>query len=115
MRLAGNPAVREFALKALADDEKHLAGVPVDLFVNALRDTDPRVRLQAVIGIGRLGKKEVADKLLPLLADGSVGGVLHVCNSGTCTWREYGEWALECASRSGLPGVRSGGRVRADP
>src|SRR5207248_2524805 len=36
---------------------------------SALKDQNPRVRLQAVIGLGRLGKLEVADKLVPLLAD----------------------------------------------
>jgi putative heme-binding domain-containing protein len=69
IQLASNAAVREFALKALADDKKQSAGVPVDLFVKALKDPDPRVRLQAVIGLGRLGKKEMADKLIPVLAD----------------------------------------------
>jgi putative heme-binding domain-containing protein len=69
VRLASNATVREFALKALADDKQKTAGVPVELFVNALEDPDPRVRLQAVIGLGRLGKKDVADKLIPVLAD----------------------------------------------
>ncbi len=69
VQLAANGAVREFALKALADDKKHTAGVPIELFVSSLTDRDPRVRLQAVIGLGRLGKVEVADKLIPLLAD----------------------------------------------
>jgi putative heme-binding domain-containing protein len=69
VQLASNAAVREFALKALADDKKQTAGVPTDLFVKALKDTDPRVRLQAVIGLGRLGKKDLADKLIPVLAD----------------------------------------------
>lgn len=31
------------------------------------------------------------------------GGLYHACNSGSCSWLEYGEWALECASASGLP------------
>ena len=69
VQLASNSVVREFALKALADDKKHTAGVPVELFVDALKDRDPRVRLQAVIGLGRLGKTEVGGKLIPLLAD----------------------------------------------
>jgi putative membrane-bound dehydrogenase-like protein len=69
VKLASNDAVREFALKALADDKEHRTAVPADLFVNALKDANPRVRLQAVIGLGRLGKKEAAAKLVPLLAD----------------------------------------------
>ena len=31
------------------------------------------------------------------------GGIYHLCNSGTCSWRDYGEFALECAKRHGLP------------
>jgi dTDP-4-dehydrorhamnose reductase len=31
------------------------------------------------------------------------GGVYHLCNSGSCSWQEYGEHALKCASDQGLP------------
>lgn len=31
------------------------------------------------------------------------GGMYHLCNSGACTWREYGEHALRCAADLGLP------------
>lgn len=31
------------------------------------------------------------------------GGLFHACNSGSCSWQEYGEWALECASDAGIP------------
>jgi len=31
------------------------------------------------------------------------GGIYHLCNRGTCSWRDYGEFALECAKRHGLP------------
>ncbi len=31
------------------------------------------------------------------------GGIYHLCNSGTCSWRDYGEYALECAQRNGIP------------
>jgi len=69
VRLAEDPNLREFALRALVDDKRDLAGVPLPLFVDGLKDSDPRVRLQAVIGIGRLGKKELAKDLIPLLSD----------------------------------------------
>ena len=32
-----------------------------------------------------------------------VGGIYHLCNSGTCSWRDYGEYALACAKKSGIP------------
>jgi dTDP-4-dehydrorhamnose reductase len=31
------------------------------------------------------------------------GGIYHLCNSGTCSWRDYGEYALECAQKHGIP------------
>jgi putative heme-binding domain-containing protein len=77
VKLVGNDAVREFALKALADDKRHLGGVPIDLFVKALDDPNPRVRLQAVIGLGRFGKKEIAGSLVSVLADADPS-VAHV-------------------------------------
>lgn len=32
----------------------------------------------------------------------SPGGIYHFCNSGVCSWREYGEYALKVAVRNGL-------------
>jgi dTDP-4-dehydrorhamnose reductase len=31
------------------------------------------------------------------------GGIYHLCNGGTCSWRDYGEFALECAKENGVP------------
>ena len=31
------------------------------------------------------------------------GGIYHLCNSGTCSWRDYGEYALQCAKKNGIP------------
>jgi putative heme-binding domain-containing protein len=66
--LAKDAAVREFALRALADRTTQLEGVPVQLFVDALNDADPRVRLQAVIGLQRLGAKEAVPAILAAAA-----------------------------------------------
>ena len=66
--LAKDAAVREFALRALADRTTQLEGVPVQIFVDALNDADPRVRLQAVIGLQRLGAKEAAPAILAAAA-----------------------------------------------
>jgi dTDP-4-dehydrorhamnose reductase len=44
-----------------------------------------------------------ASRLLrPLMEPGSVGGVVHLSNTGSCTWREYGQHALECATAAGV-------------
>ena len=31
------------------------------------------------------------------------GGIYHLCNSGLCSWREYGEYALQVAALYGMP------------
>ena len=31
------------------------------------------------------------------------GGIYHLCNSGPCSWRDYGEYALQCAARQRMP------------
>jgi putative heme-binding domain-containing protein len=67
--LLKDPSVREFALKALADDPRVGREIPAEPFVDALKDADPRVRLQAVTGLGRLGKTSAAASMLPLVAD----------------------------------------------
>ncbi|MGA0133894.1 MAG: DUF7133 domain-containing protein [Opitutales bacterium] len=66
--LAKDAAVREFALRALADRTTQLEGVPVQLFVDSLKDADPRVRLQALIGLQRLGAKDAAPAILAAAA-----------------------------------------------
>jgi putative membrane-bound dehydrogenase-like protein len=68
IRIAKHDAVREFALRALADRKSQLGDVPTEVFVAALRDKNDRVRLQALIGLGRLGRQEPAGEILPLAA-----------------------------------------------
>jgi dTDP-4-dehydrorhamnose reductase len=46
---------------------------------------------------------DLADWLEALIASDAPGGVYHLCNSGACTWRDYGEYTLECAAAQGLP------------
>lgn len=65
-RIAADPVVREWALRAMTDRKSQLAGVPKDLFVAALKDADPRVRVAAAVGLGRLGDKSAAQALLAI-------------------------------------------------
>ncbi|MCB1097655.1 MAG: dTDP-4-dehydrorhamnose reductase [Verrucomicrobiae bacterium] len=37
-----------------------------------------------------------------LLSDKFTGGMVHLCNSGVCTWKDYGEEVLRCAVKTGL-------------
>jgi putative heme-binding domain-containing protein len=60
-RLSTVPALREYALRALDDLAKPL--------VDGLTDPNPRVRLQAVTGLLRLQKTDVAAAIFPLTED----------------------------------------------
>ena len=66
-----HPDLREFALKALADRREERGEVDVDekAVAGYLDDPNPRVRIQAVIALGRLGHVESAPALLPMTAD----------------------------------------------
>jgi putative membrane-bound dehydrogenase-like protein len=67
-KLAGDEALREFALRALADRKTELDGVEAAPFRAALADPSPRVRAQAVIALGRLGDVGAAPDIIPLTA-----------------------------------------------
>jgi dTDP-4-dehydrorhamnose reductase len=47
--------------------------------------------------------EDVAGWLEPFLAPESPGGLFHACNSGSCSWREYGQKALDFAAEAGVP------------
>ncbi|MFL5340572.1 MAG: CotH kinase family protein [Gemmataceae bacterium] len=66
LQLAEDPAVREFALRALTDRKKELEGLSAKRFVAALADESPRVRAQALISLARLGDVSVATSIVPL-------------------------------------------------
>lgn len=47
---------------------------------------------------------DLAAWLKPLLGGmRDVKGVLHLANSGECSWQEYAQWALECCRAEGIP------------
>jgi putative heme-binding domain-containing protein len=77
LRCLAKTELREFALRALTDRKSQLEGVTLQPFLDALKDNDPRVRQQAVICLGRLGKMEAAPALLPMLADAE-NNIRHV-------------------------------------
>ena len=80
VKAAQDPDVREFALRAMTDRLTQLEGVPVELLTGALTDANPRVRVAAAVGLGRLGNPKSADALLalanpPASAPDTPGGV----------------------------------------
>ncbi|MBV9129732.1 MAG: dTDP-4-dehydrorhamnose reductase [Verrucomicrobia bacterium] len=38
----------------------------------------------------------------PLLFELPIGGILHLCNPGGCTWREFAQWAIDTARFEGV-------------
>ncbi len=68
MTLVEDPAVREFVLRALTDRKSELEGLEARPFLEALGDSSPRVRAQALISLGRLNNSSVAGEILPLTA-----------------------------------------------
>jgi putative heme-binding domain-containing protein len=65
-------SLREYAIRAFADRPQEATLIRTEFFVKFLKDTDPRVRLQALIALGRLGRTEAADKMIPLTSDPDV-------------------------------------------
>lgn len=46
---------------------------------------------------------DVSGWIEPFFGPALPGGLYHACNGGGCSWRDYGAFALRCASESGLP------------
>ncbi len=66
LQLCQQESVREFALRALTDRLAEMSDVPIEPFLAALSDSNPRVQAQAIISLGRLGNPAAAEHLLPL-------------------------------------------------
>ncbi len=64
VKLSTEPAMREYALRALADRKPSLAPVPIEPFMQGLNDPSVRVQTAAIIGLGRLGRPEAIPALL---------------------------------------------------
>ena len=45
---------------------------------------------------------DLADMLQRLIANELAAGVVHVTNSGCCSWQEYAQWALDCCREQGV-------------
>ncbi len=73
LRLAQYPELREFAIRELGDHVEDAASLPTGIFTSALHDSDPRVRVQALAALNRLGRREAAADILPLTTDLDTG------------------------------------------
>ncbi|MCB1091111.1 MAG: dTDP-4-dehydrorhamnose reductase [Verrucomicrobiae bacterium] len=45
---------------------------------------------------------DIAAALEPLLFDDRARGLLHLCNSGACTWLEWAQYCIDCAVECGV-------------
>jgi putative heme-binding domain-containing protein len=64
LELAGDSALKEFALRAAADRLKQNADLPLAPFEKALANSNPRVQAAAAVALGRIGRKEAGKALL---------------------------------------------------
>jgi len=46
---------------------------------------------------------DLAALLKPLLGAEQSGGIVHLANSGECSWQEYAQWALDSCRAEGIP------------
>jgi dTDP-4-dehydrorhamnose reductase len=46
--------------------------------------------------------EDLAEWIEPMLRDSRYQGLLHLCNSGSCTWQEYGQATLDIAADLGV-------------
>jgi len=100
-------------LAVLADDPRHLVvrvswvfGPDKPAFIDALIErarTNTRVEAIADKISSPTFACDVAGWLAPFFDPGLPGGIYHACNAGSCSWRDYGEFALRCASEAGAP------------
>ena len=63
IKLTSDNLVKEFALRALSDRKPYLKNVPLEPFINALQDPSSRVQIAALVGLGRLGRKDAISAL----------------------------------------------------
>ena len=63
--------IREHALRALTDRKAGLDKLPLEPFIAALKDENPRVRGQALICLGRIGRPDAGEAIIPLTARAS--------------------------------------------
>jgi dTDP-4-dehydrorhamnose reductase len=102
---------RDGEIAALGESPRHLAvrvswvfGPDKPSFVDAIVEralTQDRVEAIADKTSCPTFAEDVADWLDPFLSRDLPGGLYHACNHGGCTWRDYGQHALDCAARAG--------------
>jgi len=71
VELSKDAQVREFALRALTDRLGTVESVPIDPFIEGLKDPSVRVQAVSAVSLGRLGRVEAANSLLQTVVPAS--------------------------------------------
>lgn len=66
VRLAEDPDMTEHVLRAMTDRLPIVDQVPIEPYLAGLKSNDDRVKIAAIIGLGRIGNKETASELLKI-------------------------------------------------
>lgn len=66
VELTKDDHVREFALRALTDQKEYISQVPLDPFLSALDDPSDRVKIAAIVGLGRMKRSETTANILDI-------------------------------------------------
>ena len=101
---ATDARVRETALRALVDRLDQLQGVTPALYVKALADAEPQVQIQGIRGLVRLGSRESADAILPLVGSADQG-IAHLAVNALVS---LGASSTALKGIDGTPEVRTG-------
>ena len=105
-KLDGEEAVREDSSSHLVVRVSWVFGPDkpsfVDMIIGRAR-TNPRVQAVADKFSSPTYACDVAGWLEPFFVSSIAGGLYHACNSGGCSWSEYGAKALEYAAAAGIP------------
>lgn len=105
-KLAGETAALRGSPRHMAVRVSWVFGPDKASFVDAIVEralTQDRVEAIADKTSCPTFSEDVADWLEPFLGSELPGGLYHACNAGGCTWRDYGQYALDCAVWAGAP------------
>lgn len=64
VKLTEDDAIREWVLRALTDRQKQAVNVPLEPFLEALKSSNDRLRIAAMVGLGRMKDLDAASALL---------------------------------------------------